>query len=125
MEWLLPVLVVDRELQEFLSACRVNHSNSFLGKRDEQKLKVRERLMKEGLALFSSSGFEKTTVAHIVEKSEIARGTFYNYFPIHKNFLMPSLKSLIKILKQRFNKQEEIVKMYTIIFMEPSKTILN
>jgi len=75
------VLVVDRELQEFLSACKVNHSNSFLGKRDEQKLKVRERLMKEGLALFSSSGFEKTTVAHIVEKSEIARGTFYNYFP--------------------------------------------
>lgn len=75
------MLVVDRELQEFLSACSVNHSNSFLGKRDEQKLKVRERLMKEGLALFSSSGFEKTTVAHIVEKSEIARGTFYNYFP--------------------------------------------
>ena len=75
------MLVVDRELQEFLSAYRVNHSNSFLGKRDEQKLKVRERLMKEGLALFSSSGFEKTTVAHIVEKSGIARGTFYNYFP--------------------------------------------
>ena len=75
------MLVVDRELQEFLSACRVNHKNSFLGKRDEQKLKVRERLMKEALALFSSSGFEKTTVAHIVEKSEIARGTFYNYFP--------------------------------------------
>ena len=75
------MLVVDRELQEFLSACKVNHSNSFLGKRDEQKLKVRERLMKEGLALFSSSGFEKTTVSDIVEKSEIARGTFYNYFP--------------------------------------------
>ena len=75
------MLVVDRELQEFLSASKVNHSNSFLGKRDEQKLKVRERLMKEALALFSSSGFEKTTVAHIVEKSEIARGTFYNYFP--------------------------------------------
>ena len=75
------MLVVDRELQEFLSASKVNHSNSFLGKRDEQKLKVRERLMKEALALFSSSGFEKTTVAHIVEKSGIARGTFYNYFP--------------------------------------------
>ena len=75
------MLVVDRELQEFLSACKVNHSNSFLGKRDEQKLKVRERLMKEGLDLFSSIGFEKTTVAHIVEKSGIARGTFYNYFP--------------------------------------------
>ena len=70
-----------RELQEFLSACSLSQSIPLLGKRDVQKQKVRERLMKEGLALFSSSGFEKTTVAHIVEKSEIARGTFYNYFP--------------------------------------------
>jgi len=52
-----------------------------LGKRASQKLQVRERLMKEGLALFSVQGLEKTTVADIVEKSEIARGTFYNYFP--------------------------------------------
>ena len=88
------MLVVDRELQEFLSAYRVNHSNSFLGKRDEQKLKVRERLMKEGLALFSSSGFEKTTVAHIVEKSEIARGTFYNYFPDTKKLFDALIEEL-------------------------------
>ncbi|MEO2100286.1 MAG: TetR/AcrR family transcriptional regulator [Flavobacteriaceae bacterium] len=52
-----------------------------LGKRASQKLQVRDRLMKEGLALFSGQGLEKTTVADIVEKSEIARGTFYNYFP--------------------------------------------
>ena len=70
-----------KESQEFLSACSLSESIPLLGKRDVQKQKVRERLMKEGLALFSSSGFEKTTVAHIVEKSEIARGTFYNYFP--------------------------------------------
>lgn len=93
------MLVVDRELQEFLSAYRVNHSNSFLGKRDEQKLKVRERLMKEGLALFSSSGFEKTTVAHIVEKSEIARGTFYNYFPDTKKLFDALIEELNQNIK--------------------------
>ena len=109
------MLVVDRELQEFLSACRVNHKNSFLGKRDEQKLKVRERLMKEGLALFSSSGFEKTTVAHIVEKSEIARGTFYNYFPdTQKLFdaLIEELNQNIKAAIQQTRRDSENVYDY-------------
>ena len=109
------MLVVDRELQEFLSACRVNHKNSFLGKRDEQKLKVRERLMKEALALFSSSGFEKTTVAHIVEKSEIARGTFYNYFPdTQKLFdaLIEELNQNIKAAIQQTRRDSENVYDY-------------
>ena len=51
------------------------------GKRATQKQQVRNRLMQEGLILFSTRGLEKTTVADIVEKSEVARGTFYNYFP--------------------------------------------
>lgn len=37
--------------------------------------------MQEGLVLFSTQGLDKTTVADIVDKSEVARGTFYNYFP--------------------------------------------
>ena len=59
----------------------VKNSVTILGKRASQKKQVRERLMSEGLALFSSHGLDKTTVTDIVEKSEIARGTFYNYFP--------------------------------------------
>ena len=51
-----------------------------LGKRASQKKEVRKRLMNEGLALFSSHGLEKTTIADIVENTKIARGTFYNYF---------------------------------------------
>ena len=51
-----------------------------LGKRASQKEQVRKRLMKEALLLFSKRGLEKTTVSDIVQKSQIARGTFYNYF---------------------------------------------
>ncbi|MEK9613052.1 MAG: TetR/AcrR family transcriptional regulator, partial [Flavobacteriaceae bacterium] len=50
------------------------------GKRESQKQHLRERLLSEGLILFSDKGLEKTTVADIVEKAGIARGTFYNYF---------------------------------------------
>ena len=52
-----------------------------LGKREIQKQQVRERILEEALSLFSERGFEKTTVAEIVEQSAIARVTFYNYFP--------------------------------------------
>ena len=52
-----------------------------LGKREFQKQKAREQILKQALILFSDNGLEKTTVADIVEKCDIARGTFYNYFP--------------------------------------------
>lgn len=51
-----------------------------IGKRELQKQQVRERLLAEALHLFSEQGLEKTTVADIVDRTGIARGTFYNYF---------------------------------------------
>jgi len=56
-------------------------SGLILGKREIQKQQVRERILDEALSLFSERGFEKTTVADIVGQCDIARGTFYNYFP--------------------------------------------
>ena len=54
--------------------------NLSLGKRELQKQQVRERLLAEALYLFSEKGLEKTTVSDIVDRTGIARGTFYNYF---------------------------------------------
>ncbi len=54
--------------------------NLSLGKRELQKQQVRERLLAEALYLFSEQGLEKTTVSDIVDRTGIARGTFYNYF---------------------------------------------
>lgn len=59
----------------------MKESELILGKRDIQKQQVRERILDEALSLFSERGFEKTTVADIVGQCDIARGTFYNYFP--------------------------------------------
>ena len=59
----------------------MKESELILGKREIQKQQVRERILDEALSLFSERGFEKTTVADIVGKCDIARGTFYNYFP--------------------------------------------
>ena len=58
----------------------MKESELILGKREIQKQQVRERILDEALSLFSERGFEKTTV-DIVGQCDIARGTFYNYFP--------------------------------------------
>lgn len=59
----------------------MKESELILGKREIQKQQVRERILDEALSLFSERGLEKTTVADIVGQCDIARGTFYNYFP--------------------------------------------
>ena len=82
-----------------MNACKLNESIITIGKRDAQKQQVRERLLKEGLALFSSNGLENTTESEIVEKSGIARGTFYNYFPDTQNLF----DALIEELNQNIN----------------------
>lgn len=76
-----------------------------LGKREIQKQQVRERILEEALSLFSERGFEKTTVADIVEQSAIARGTFYNYFP--------DMNSLFDALIAQLNQQVVEAIQYT------------
>lgn len=49
-------------------------------KRAAHKARQREQLIAEARALFSEQGYECTTVADIVRKCGIGRGTFYNYF---------------------------------------------
>ncbi|MGA1029720.1 MAG: TetR/AcrR family transcriptional regulator [Flavobacteriaceae bacterium] len=68
-----------------------------IGKRASQKQQVRERILTEGLALFSHQGVDKTTVADVVQKCNIARGTFYNYF----NDINALFDALIEQLNQR------------------------
>ena len=68
--------------------------NLSLGKRELQKQQVRERLLAEALYLFSEQGLEKTTVSDIVDRTGIARGTFYNYFTDINSLFDALIKSL-------------------------------
>jgi len=87
-------------------------SELILGKREIQKQQVRERILDEALILFSERGFEKTTVTDIVGKCEIARGTFYNYFP-DMNSLFDALinqlnQGIIEAIQQTRNQTDNL-----------------
>jgi AcrR family transcriptional regulator len=47
---------------------------------DEEKQFIKKRLLSEGKKLFETYGVKKTSVDKIVEKVNIAKGSFYNFY---------------------------------------------
>ncbi|XIE78981.1 TetR/AcrR family transcriptional regulator [Streptomyces sp. SBR177] len=58
-----------------------------LGRRERNKLKVKERLYSSAIALFAEQGYDETSIDEIVERADVARGTFFNYFQRKEDLL--------------------------------------
>lgn len=52
-----------------------------LTRRERKKEETKERIFNVAMKLFKSRGFEETTIDDITEKADVAKGTFFNYFP--------------------------------------------
>ena len=52
-----------------------------LGLRERKKQETAERIYLTALKLFRERGYEATTVEEIAQAAEVAKGTFFNYFP--------------------------------------------
>lgn len=51
-----------------------------MGRLDEKKKQKKDTLFSTAFDLFTSQGFNKTSISDIVEKAGVAKGTFYLYF---------------------------------------------
>lgn len=49
---------------------------------ERKKRETREKIVKISMNLFQDQGFNNTTMEQIAEKTDIARKTLYNYFPV-------------------------------------------
>src|SRR5882672_630571 len=52
-----------------------------LSRRERKKEETRERIFKAACKLFRDKGFDETTIDEIAERADVAKGTFFNYFP--------------------------------------------
>ncbi|MEU0400245.1 TetR/AcrR family transcriptional regulator [Streptomyces sp. NPDC006197] len=51
-----------------------------LGRRERNKVRVKNRLYDAALKLFVEKGYDQTSVDEITEEADVARRTFFNYF---------------------------------------------
>lgn len=61
-----------------------------VGRRERKKEETKRRIYVAALELFHEKGFEHTTVDEITERADVAKGTFFNYFP-HKESVLSYL----------------------------------
>jgi AcrR family transcriptional regulator len=59
---------------------QIDSQPSSLGKRDQTKLANRAAILEAGRDVFAELGYEGTTVRDIIRRTQLASGTFYNYF---------------------------------------------
>ncbi|MBI2072279.1 MAG: TetR/AcrR family transcriptional regulator [Gemmatimonadetes bacterium] len=52
-----------------------------LSRRERKKEETKERIFQTAVKLFRDKGFEATTIDDITERADVAKGTFFNYFP--------------------------------------------
>lgn len=52
-----------------------------MGRRERRRRETRERIFRAAMNLFSERGFHETTIEDITEAADVAKGTFFNYFP--------------------------------------------
>lgn len=52
-----------------------------MSRRERKKDETRNRIFHAAIDLFRDQGFEQTTVDEITERADVAKGTFFNYFP--------------------------------------------
>ncbi len=57
------------------------------GRRARHKAELRQRILRAALDLFARQGFFPTTVEQITEAADVAKGTFFNYFPTKEHVL--------------------------------------
>ncbi|HSC78681.1 MAG TPA: TetR family transcriptional regulator, partial [Candidatus Acidoferrales bacterium] len=57
------------------------------GRRARRKAELRQRILAAAFELFARQGFFATTVEQITEAADVAKGTFFNYFPTKEHVL--------------------------------------
>src|SRR5665213_2787922 len=69
------------------------------GRRERHKTDVRNRLLRAAFELFGTRGFQSTTVEDITQAADVAKGTFFNYFPTKEHLLTALGELRLEVLR--------------------------
>lgn len=67
---------------------------------------TRRRLLEEGVAAFLDRGFHGTGIQEVVERVQVPKGSFYNYFPSKEEFGAEAIRFYSESLLERLDQAE-------------------
>jgi len=65
-----------------------------LGRRERRKEETRQRIITAALSLMQEKPFDQITVEEITERADVAKGTFFLYFPTKEHLLYEYMKEM-------------------------------
>lgn len=103
-----------------------------ISRRELNKIKCRERILKASRRLFSSKGYENTFLEDVAEKAEISKATLYNYFPNKEALLigiaedeLSQVNAMIKNELSKVENADEKIRRVLEVFIMDSIQYLN
>jgi len=69
-------------------------------RRDRKKAHVHEKIYETSIRLFKQEGYDNVTVERIASQADVAKGTFFNYFPSKLHVLLTYWSDLAEDLIQ-------------------------
>ena len=93
---------------------------------DKERVEIRQRLLNSGYELSTEVGIKKMTIAMIAKNSEVAVGTFYNFFASKEEYVVAMIRDTeVKYEKEmasHFSKEGTIaLKKFLEVFRENFK----
>jgi AcrR family transcriptional regulator len=98
-------------------------------RRERKKDETRERITRAAVSLFREKGFAATTVDEIATRADVAKGTFFNYFPrkeaVLAGFAHESLVALQDHAAQLMNEQRPTREKLLELFLAGAHLYVN
>lgn len=77
-----------------------------VSKREINKLKCRQQILKTSRRLFRENGYDDTMIEEVADKAGISKATLYNYFPGKEDLLIGTLEDLIDMMRKSIREAE-------------------
>ena len=71
-----------------------------LGRRELNKRHCRQRILRASRQLFSTKGYEETTMDDVADRAEVSKATLYNYFPGKDSLLLGIAEAELEQIRQ-------------------------
>ena len=71
-----------------------------ISRRERKKIKTKSEILRAARHLFEEKGYEDTSIEDITEKSDVSKGTFFNYFTNKEGILLAIAEDEVEDLEE-------------------------